>query len=84
MAEEPQFPPLPDIGEVLSRKKKFVERVKTVIKCSKCKAETMRPFTPGEYTFKKLSDEKCEKCNKKDTLTIVEIFSEWYNPKKEG
>ena len=83
IGEEPELPPLPDIGDVLDRKKRFKERVKTVIKCDKCKEETIKPFTPGEYTFMKLSGEKCIKCDKKDTLTIVEIFSEWYDPKKE-
>jgi predicted RNA-binding protein len=68
---------------VLSRKDKFVERVKTVIKCKECKKETIRAFNKGDYIFKDLPDEKCEKCHKKGTLSIVEIFSEWYNPKKE-
>jgi len=83
MAEEPQFPPIPDVGEVLTRKKKLKERVKSVIKCSNCKKEYTREFKPGDYTFKKLLDEECKECRKKEVLTITEIFSEWYNPKKE-
>ena len=83
IGEEPELPPLPDIGEVLSRKDRFKERVKTVTKCSNCKNEIIRPFKPGEYTFLNLSGEKCDKCSKIGTLTIIEIFSEWYDPKKE-
>ncbi len=83
IGEEPELPPLPDIGDVLERKNRFVERVQTVVKCKKCKKEYMRIFIPGDYTFKDLSDEECKECKKKDALTIIEIFSEWYDPKKE-
>ncbi|MBN1800145.1 MAG: hypothetical protein JW891_01480, partial [Candidatus Lokiarchaeota archaeon] len=82
MSEEPQFPPLPDIGEVLERKKKLVERVTTVLKCNSCRAKYERLFTPGDYTFKNLYDEKCSKCSKIGTLNITEIYCEWIDPNK--
>jgi len=31
MAEEPQFPPLPDLGEILDRKDRFVPKKITVL-----------------------------------------------------
>ncbi len=82
--DEPVFPPIPDVGEVLSRKDRFIQRVKTVIKCKRCKNELIREFKPGDYTFKKIDGEECKKCQKKTPLTIIEIFSEWYDPKKEN
>ena len=84
MAEEPMFPELPDIGEmVLKKKDKFDLREFTIIKCNECKTEIQRKFKPGDYTYKDLSEEKCDKCQKPNTLTITEIFSEWYKIKKE-
>ena len=82
MAEEPQFPPLPDIGEILERKDRFFQRVTSTLKCGKCSAKYERFFNPGDYTFKKLTEEECKKCHVKNSLTIVEIYSEWIDPKK--
>jgi DNA replicative helicase MCM subunit Mcm2 (Cdc46/Mcm family) len=82
MAEEPQLPPIPAIGEILDRKKKFVEKKHTVIKCSSCKETFSREFKEGDYVFKKLEGESCEKCQQKGSLTIIEIYSEWIDPKK--
>ncbi|MHA2006307.1 MAG: hypothetical protein ACXABO_10635 [Promethearchaeota archaeon] len=82
MAEEPQLPAIPAIGEILDRKKRFVEKKHTVIKCAKCKADYTRLFKVGDFVFKKLTDEACEKCHESKSLTIVEIYSEWVDPKK--
>jgi len=84
MSEEPQFPPLPDIGDALVRKDRFVEKKTSVLKCDDCKAKYGRPFKVGDYTFKKLIDEECEKCKSKKSLTIEEIYSEWIDPKKKS
>jgi hypothetical protein len=83
MSEEPQLPPLPDLGDILDRKKRMVEKITSVIKCKECKAKYERSFKEGDYTFKKLSDEKCEKCNQSQNLMIEEIYSEWIDPKKQ-
>jgi len=83
MSEEPQLPPIPDIGDILDRKKRMVEKITTLIKCKECKAVFDRPFKVGDYTFKPLEDEVCEKCNKANTLGIEEIYSEWIDPKKQ-
>ena len=84
MTEEPQLPPIPAIGEVLDRKKHLVEKKHSVIKCGACKADFSRIFKPGDFVFKKLSEEKCEKCQKGGSLTITEIYSEWVDPKKKS
>lgn len=83
MGEEPVFPPIPALGEILTRKDRFYEVVSTVIKCNQCQAKFTRTFKPGDFTFKKLSDEHCEKCSAKNSLTITEIYSEWIDPKKK-
>ena len=83
MSEEPQFPPIPDIGDILERKDSLVERITSVLKCHSCNATFSRSFKKGDYTFKKLKEETCKECQKKGTLIIEEIFSEWINPKKE-
>ena len=70
MGEEPFLPPIPAIGEVLTRKDRFIEKVTTVIKCTECQANYTRPFKPGDFTFKKLIDENCEKCHRKRKLCI--------------
>ena len=82
MSEEPQFPPLPDIGDILSRKDRVFQRVISVVKCSRCSAKYDRFFKPGDYTFKNLTEEECKKCKRINTLEIEEIFSEWIDPKK--
>ncbi|MEJ2248457.1 MAG: hypothetical protein P8Y70_03095 [Candidatus Lokiarchaeota archaeon] len=83
MSEEPQLPPLPAIGDILDRKDKFVQKVYTVIKCNDCKEKYTRNFKPGDYTFKTLTEEKCEKCSKSGSSIIEEIYSKWVDPKKE-
>jgi predicted RNA-binding protein len=83
MSDEPQLPSIPAIGEILDRKKKFVEKKHTVIKCGSCQADSSRDFKAGDFVFKNLSDEECEKCHKSKVLSIVEIYSEWVDPKKK-
>jgi len=83
MAEEPQFPAIPAIGEILDRKKKFVEKKHSVIKCKNCQESYSRIFKLGDFVFKKVEDEECEKCHRTKSLTIVEIYSEWVDPKKK-
>jgi hypothetical protein len=82
MAEEPQFPPIPAIGDIIDRKDRFIQMKFSVIKCSSCQAKYTREFKPGDYTFKKLDDEECEKCHSRSGK-IEEIYSEWIDPKKE-
>lgn len=83
MSDEPQFPDLPDIGEVLDRKDRFVEKKHSVLKCGACQDKYTRLFKAGDFVFRKLTEEKCKECQKKDSLTIVEIYSEWIDPKKK-
>jgi len=82
MGEEPQLPPIPAISEVMYRKDRVYERKFTVLKCESCQAKYERPFKPGDYTFKKVTDESCEKCQR-TKLNITEIYSEFVDPKKE-
>ena len=84
MAEEPQLPPIPAIGDILERKDRFVERKHSVIKCGECQADFLRLFKTGDFVFKKLTDEECEKCHRSKSLTIIEIYSEWVDPKKKS
>ena len=83
MAEEPQLPMIPDIGEILDRKDRFVVHKTSVVKCKECKAKYNREFKEGDYTFKKLIEEECKECKKEGALTIEEIYSEWIDPKKK-
>ncbi len=83
MSEEPELPMLPDIGEILDRKDRFVEKKHSVLKCNECKTTYTRDFKVGDYTFKKLTDEECSECKKSKSLTIEEIYSEWKDPKKK-
>ncbi|MHA2088236.1 MAG: hypothetical protein ACW972_08160 [Promethearchaeota archaeon] len=82
MSDEPQLPAIPAIGEILDRKKRFVQKKHSVIKCSSCQGDFSREFKVGDFVFKNLTDEECEKCQSKG-LTIVEIYSEWIDPKKK-
>ena len=82
MSEEPQLPPIPDLGEILYRKDRFIQRVTTVIKCNKCQGTFTRSFKPGDYTFKNIMNEECLKCHQSTDLRITEIYSEWIDPKK--
>lgn len=83
MAEEPQLPELPSITDDWDRKKRFVEKKHSVIKCKYCKEDFSRTFKPGDFVFKNLTEEECEKCHRAKSLTIVEIYSEWVDPKKK-
>ncbi|MFX1456928.1 MAG: hypothetical protein ACFFDB_16250 [Promethearchaeota archaeon] len=83
MSDEPQLPPIPAIGEILDRKKRFVEKKHSIIKCSTCQTDYTRTFKAGDYVFKKLTDEECEKCHNSKALTIIEIYSEWIDPKNK-
>ena len=51
MAEEPQFPPLPDVGDILERKDRFKQKKTAVLKCKECKAKYPREFKEGDYVF---------------------------------
>lgn len=82
MSEEPQLPPIPALGDALDRKERFVERVYSVVKCKDCQVKYTRIFKPGDYTFKALINEKCEKCKSQKGLSVEEIYSEWIDPKK--
>ncbi len=82
MSEEPQLPPIPSITDDWDRKKSFFERKNSVLKCGSCQADYTRAFKPGDFVFKELTDEECEKCQRRK-LSIIEIYSEWINPKKE-
>jgi Zn finger protein HypA/HybF involved in hydrogenase expression len=82
MGEEPQLPPIPAIGDVLDRKKSLIEKKYTVIKCDNCQNTFTRDFKPGDFVFKEIRDEECERCQRRRALTIIEIYSEWINPKK--
>ena len=83
MSDEPVLPPIPAIGDVLDRKKNMVEKKYSVIKCGACKADFSREFKPGDFVFKKLTDEECDKCQQTKSLTVIEIYSEWVDPKKK-
>ena len=83
MSDEPQFPDLPDIGDILDRKDRFVEEKHTVLKCGACQDKHTRLFKAGDFVFRKLTEEECKECQKQDSLTIVEIYSEWIDPKKK-
>ena len=83
MSEDPIFPPIPDIGDIMGRKDRFIEKKYSVVKCRQCQANVTRTFKAGDYTFKKLPEEACEKCKAPKVLSIVEIYSEWIDPKKK-
>ncbi|MFX1329355.1 MAG: hypothetical protein ACFE91_14595 [Promethearchaeota archaeon] len=83
MAEEPQFPPIPAVTDDWDRKERMVEKKHSIIKCGACHEDYSRTFKPGDYVFKKLNEEECEKCHRSKSLTIVEIYSEWIDPKKK-
>jgi hypothetical protein len=80
---EINFPAIPDVGDALVRKKRLVEKITTIVKCEECKEKYSRLFKPGDYIFKKVPEEECEKCHKLQSLTIIEIYSEWIDPKKK-
>ncbi len=76
MSEEPVFPPIPSIGEVLTRKKNMKEIKTTILKCKGCGNKTIRPFKEGDYVFKIIEEINCTKCLKKE-YSIIEIFAEF-------
>lgn len=84
MSEEPQLPPIPDIGDVvMSKKMENLElRVTTVLKCNACQAKYERPFKEGDIVFQALEEEECDKCQSK-SLVVEEVYSEWWNTKKD-
>jgi len=53
MAEEPQFPSLPDLGDILDRKKRFIPKKTTVLKCKECNTKYSRKFMEGRLYFQK-------------------------------
>ena len=81
ISEEPQLPPIPSISEEYFRKDRVIERKYTVLKCHSCQAKYSRTVNTGDFTFKKIANEECEKC-KRRALTIEEIYSEFYDTKK--
>jgi len=83
ISEEPQLPPIPSISDEYYRKDRVIERKYTVLKCQSCQAKYSRTFIEGDYTFKKVTEEECEKCQKKKDLVIEEIYSEFYDTKKD-
>ena len=83
MAEEPQFPPLPDVGEILDRKSRFIPEKTTILKCRECKAKYSREFKAGDFVFKNINDEECKECHRSKALTVEEIYSEWVDPRKK-
>lgn len=83
MSDEPNLPPIPAIGDIIDRKDRFFEEKYTVIKCGSCQAKYSRTFKPGDFTFKKITDEECDKCHRRKVLNVVEIYSEWIDPKKK-
>ncbi|TFG23207.1 MAG: hypothetical protein EU529_08065 [Promethearchaeota archaeon] len=76
------FPPIPAITDEFKRKERVIESKTSVLECKGCQAKYSRPFKPGDFTFKKLTDEECQKCGLRK-LTIVEVYSEWIDPKKK-
>jgi len=83
MSDQPTFPDLPDIGDILDRKERFIVKKTTVLKCKECNSKYSRKFTEGDYIFKKIDDEECKECHRSKILEVEEIFSEWIDPKKK-
>ena len=84
MAEEPQFPDLPDVGDILDRKERFIVKKTTVLKCKECSIKYSREFKEGDYIFKKIDDEECKECHRSKVREVEEIYSEWIDPKKKN
>jgi len=81
-SEEPNLPPIPSIGDVLTRKKNFIEYKYTVLKCSSCNNKVERNFIEGDYIFKKLEGKPCEKCSNTQFI-IIEIYSTYKKEKND-
>ncbi len=82
MAEDPQFPDIPALGDILDRKKNLEEFKYSIVKCKSCGVKNQRKFKEGDYVFKKVPEEQCDSCKKND-LIISEIFCEWKQPEKK-
>jgi hypothetical protein len=74
ISDEPQFPSIPSIGDVVTRKDNMKEFKTTVLKCIGCGHKKNRSFQEGDFVFKKFEEEECEKCGIHE-YTIVEIFA---------
>ncbi|MHA1820355.1 MAG: hypothetical protein ACTSU2_15075 [Promethearchaeota archaeon] len=82
MSDEPILPPIPAIGDVLTRKKNMKEFKTSILKCNQCGSKSKRPFEEGDYVFKEFSGKKCSKCGG-TTYTIIEIFAEFKKSKSK-
>lgn len=80
MSQEPNLPPLPSIGDVLTRKEDLKEYKTTVIKCLECNKTIERDFQDGDYVHKK-SGVKCKHCNRENAI-ITSIYANWEKPKE--
>ena len=82
MSDEPNLPPIPSIGDILTRKDNEKEFKTTIIECIGCGKRTEKPFQEGEFVFKIFEEKPCEKCSKTQ-FRIVEIFAEYKKVKKQ-
>ena len=73
MSEGPELPSLPDIGDILDRKKRFIQKKTTVLKCKECNSKYSREFKEGDYIFKKIDGEECKECHRNKILAVEEI-----------
>ena len=76
ISDEPQFPYIPSIGDVVTRKDNLKEFKTTIFKCTDCGYKKNQPVQAGDFVFKKFKEDKCEKCGNHE-YTIVEIFAEY-------
>lgn len=76
ISDEPQFPSIPSIGDVVTRKDNLKEFKTTVFKCTGCGHKKNQLFQEGDFVFKKFKEEECEKCGIHEYM-IVEIFAEY-------
>jgi hypothetical protein len=75
MSEEPQFPPIPSMGEEI--KKNMIEKKTSILKCDNCGRSAKRPFEAGDYVFAKIENGKsCPQCSNTN-YTIMQIHGEW-------
>lgn len=81
MSDEPNLPPIPSIGDILTRKDNEKEFKTSIIECINCGKRTERPFQEGDYVFKVFEGQSCEKCSKTQKR-IIEIFAEFRKVKK--
>lgn len=81
MSDEPNLPPIPSLGDVLTRKN-MEEFKTTILKCIKCGNKMKRPFEEGDYIYRKFQGKPCSKCSNEDYL-ILEIFADYRKSKKK-